>query len=420
MADILCLVCNQCPDLDAAPGEGSGSAVNAQTVAAGLQVMATTLTGTASFFSCFGVNLQKWAHNVEQRKPQAERKKLLLCWRWWLGLVTMIGASCGDMAALPFIPLSRVAALGSLTIVANVVICPLFLGEKITRHDILGATLTVVGTSLACIFGVTEEPELDSDCMLMLFNQSFFLTFFFCSLAVLCVMMYLIEGYRRTKKRVLETELGGITNFECLAVWANPKVMLSLTTVIDDRFIFIKKFGPQFYPAILAVFGGISGALSVTLSKTVLIFLRQAIKGDEAGQSVGFMLAFLLPMGVFLFGQIRYLNEALSAYRDSLFVLPVYQCTWILMGIASGLIFYQEYRDLSGLHACIFTLGVILSLIGVQVLTGRKAAAVAGSVARSRRGSTVSITPASGAGEELSSFCVAPANEAEFLGYFAR
>lgn len=35
------------------------------------------------------------------------------------------------MAALPFVPQSRVAALGATGIVANVIITPLFLGEKV-------------------------------------------------------------------------------------------------------------------------------------------------------------------------------------------------------------------------------------------------------------------------------------------------
>jgi len=38
-----------------------------------------------------------------------------------------------DLAALPFIPQSRVAVLGSTGIIFNVLITPLFLGEKLTK-----------------------------------------------------------------------------------------------------------------------------------------------------------------------------------------------------------------------------------------------------------------------------------------------
>eukprot|EP01065_Artemidia_motanka_P020391 TRINITY_DN24408_c0_g1_i1.p1 TRINITY_DN24408_c0_g1~~TRINITY_DN24408_c0_g1_i1.p1 ORF type:complete len:561 (+),score=168.09 TRINITY_DN24408_c0_g1_i1:100-1782(+) len=341
------------------------------TVSAGLLAMGTILAGSASFLSCFGVNMQKKAHNIEAAKPADERKPLLRTWRWWLGICCMITASCADVAALPFVPLSRVAALGSLTIVANVFICPLFLGEKITKHDLLGALMTVAGTSVACVFGVASEPEIDSDCLLELFADPKFVLFFLGNLIVMAVLFYFIEGFRRTRKRVLDMQLGGLTNFECIHVWSQPQVLNSLTTVIDDRYVFLRQFGPQFYPALMAVYGGMSGVQSIALSKAVLTFLRNAIQGYQPGKSVGLLLAFICPMGMFLYGQIRFLNESLSAYRDSLFVLPVYQCTWILLGIASGLIFYQEYRELSAVGASVSFLGVLLSLAGVHVLTRR-------------------------------------------------
>eukprot|EP01062_Namystynia_karyoxenos_P051557 TRINITY_DN40566_c0_g1_i1.p1 TRINITY_DN40566_c0_g1~~TRINITY_DN40566_c0_g1_i1.p1 ORF type:complete len:595 (+),score=185.12 TRINITY_DN40566_c0_g1_i1:124-1908(+) len=336
------------------------------------QAVGTALAGSASFLSCFGVNMQKSAYNHEHSKPPEQRRPLLRSWRWWVGLCCMVVASAADMAALPFIPLSRVAALGSLTIVANVLICPLFLKERITRHDVLGALLTVAGTSLACVFGVTEEPELGSSCLLELFAASFFLVYFVGCVIALLLMLWVIEGFRRTKRRVLALQLGGLSSFECLNVWGQPRVLSELTTTIDDWFVFFKSMGPQFYPAVMATFGGASGAQSVTLSKAVFTFLRNAVRGHDPANSVAYLFIFLVPMIIFLFGQIRYLNEALSTYRDTLFVLPMYQSTWILMGIASGLIFYQEYRELDGVRACVFAFGVFVSLAGIKVLTSRK------------------------------------------------
>jgi len=50
-----------------------------------------------------------------------------------LGMGCMIAGSLMDLAALPFIPQSRVAVLGSTGIIFNVLITPLFLGEKLTK-----------------------------------------------------------------------------------------------------------------------------------------------------------------------------------------------------------------------------------------------------------------------------------------------
>ena len=46
----------------------------------------------------------------------------------------MIAGALMDLGALPFIPQSRVAVLGSTGIIFNVLITPLFLGEKLTRR----------------------------------------------------------------------------------------------------------------------------------------------------------------------------------------------------------------------------------------------------------------------------------------------
>ena len=43
-----------------------------------------------------------------------------------------------DMLALPFVPQSRVAVLGSVAMVANVVITPVFLKEQLTTYDLAG------------------------------------------------------------------------------------------------------------------------------------------------------------------------------------------------------------------------------------------------------------------------------------------
>ena len=51
-----------------------------------------------------------------------------------MGMALMIAGALMDLGALPFIPQSRVAVLGSTGIIFNVLITPLFLGEKLTRR----------------------------------------------------------------------------------------------------------------------------------------------------------------------------------------------------------------------------------------------------------------------------------------------
>ena len=117
-------------------------------ISVGLQVVGTSMVISASFISTLGVNLQKWvchppfqnrktltlhvskAHNKNRILKKENRKPMIQNWRWWCGLCGMVLASVFDLIALPFVPQSRVAALGAVTMVSNVIVTPLFLGEK--------------------------------------------------------------------------------------------------------------------------------------------------------------------------------------------------------------------------------------------------------------------------------------------------
>ena len=179
---------------------GSHKETDGGQVSDGLVAMGTLLVVGASFISCFGVNLQKWAHNLNDARGEQDpetRISMVKDWRWWSGIICMILGSIMDMAALPFVPLSRVAALGASTIVANIIITPLFLKEKLTKHDFIGCIVTVTGTGVACYFGAGSESELDSSCLLEYFIEPLFIAYGACIFIFLSCCYYFIEGFRR-------------------------------------------------------------------------------------------------------------------------------------------------------------------------------------------------------------------------------
>jgi len=331
--------------------------------------MGTIMVITASFISCFGVNLQKWAHNKNKELPLHERRPMISNWRWWLGFICMVLGSLFDMAALPFVPQSRVAALGATGIVANVIITPLFLGEKLTKHDLIGCGVVCVGCTLATVFGAATEPDIDSTCLLSYFEAGSFIAYAMILITCLCILFYFIRGFQLVERMVIAGKHCPNDNFDCVWAAENEETCLKYA---DDRiypFVYITRWGAPFYPFIVAAFAGAAGANSIMFAKAVLIFLKNAAKGNAT--SAGYLCAFLIPFGGCLFLQITYMNKALHIYPDALFVLPIYQSFWIVLGIAAGLIFYKEYQQLSGLEIFLFSLGVITSLIGVQILSMR-------------------------------------------------
>jgi len=332
--------------------------------------MGTIMVILASFVSVCGVNLQKMAHNRNQALPREARKPMGKDWLWWCGMVLMFGGSLLDLIALPFVPQSRVSALGAAGIVANVVITPLFLKERPTRYDLIGCLICTAGCTVATLFGASNEPDLTSDCLLSYFKASPFVVYISVITLLLCTLMYFIEGFRRKKNAVIAA---GVTDvFETRWVADNWDKVAAITDYPGSEwFIFLHR-GPQFYPSVHAGLAGMAGAQSIMLAKAVLIFLGNIISGPDNAKSAGLLVAFLLPFGLCLWLQIAYLNIALKIYPDALFVLPVYQSFWIVFGIASGLIYYQEYLELSGTQTAMFSAGVLLSLAGVAVLAQRK------------------------------------------------
>eukprot|EP00756_Hemistasia_phaeocysticola_P061585 Hpha_TRINITY_DN5047_c0_g1::TRINITY_DN5047_c0_g1_i1::g.93944::m.93944 len=366
---------NDCASFDA------GSAAAGEAVPTHLSALGTLLVIGASFVSCFGLNLQKMAHNQRAALPVSQRKSVYTSCRWWSGLSAMVCGSLMDVVALPLVPLSRVAALGSSSLVANILITPVFLKERVHTHDVLGCVVAVVGTSVACYFGAAREPQLDGDCLLKYLAEPLFLAYLSFVVLGLCVMAFLIEGFRRKQKAAeLAGLVGGVgqpASLEC--VWAHDN-LVAVGQVIDDKtFPYVTRCGPQFYPTVHAAFAGTLGAQSIMLAKGSLVFVSQLVarRGAQAGSaelanSLGLLICFLVPTGLCLWAQIHYLNEALRIYCDAIFVLPVYQAFWVTAGIASGLVFYQEYRRVPQRHIAFFCLGVLTCLTGLFVLSRRK------------------------------------------------
>eukprot|EP01062_Namystynia_karyoxenos_P071475 TRINITY_DN669_c0_g1_i1.p1 TRINITY_DN669_c0_g1~~TRINITY_DN669_c0_g1_i1.p1 ORF type:complete len:443 (+),score=152.47 TRINITY_DN669_c0_g1_i1:77-1405(+) len=358
------------PD-DCAQRTGAGEQ---RDVSATMSAVGTMLVIGASFVSCFGVNLQKWAHNHRSSLPVAQRRSIYRCWRWWLGMLAMIVGSLMDVAALPFVPLSRVAALGSSSLVANIIITPMFLKERISKHDVAGCAVAVAGTTTACMFGAVQEPQLDGDCLLQYLLEPLFLWYISGVAGFLVVLAFLMEGFRRRQRGAELAGLVGGTDqpaaLEC--VWAHDNLS-ALRQVPDDRnFPYVTRCGPQFYPTVYAAFAGTAGAQSIMLAKASMVFVAQLLARKTPLRSLTLLLAFLPPTAFCLWGQIHFLNEALRIYCDAIFVLPIYQAFWVTAGIASGLIFYQEYRRVPRRHIELFCLGVATCLAGLFILSRRK------------------------------------------------
>jgi len=351
--------------------------------------LGTILVIAACFVSTTGVNLQKIAHTRNETLPMHLRKNYAQLLTWQLGMSAMVIGSLMDFVALPFLPQSRIAVLGSVTLVANVIVTPIFLGEELTRFDYIGCAITVTGCSIATYFGASVEAELTPECMWEHAKATCFVIYGSCLLLLMSFLGFFIAGHHAFKGRMrYEMEqLQHMCETKGMTVPASepqtsPQKNYTLRGLeaarvsIEDEieqegcfpwyYVPTRKH-PKFYPVVYTAFAGTAGAQSIMFAKASLELLKSGIRGQS---SAWYLFICVPPFLLCLWAQVNYLNQALKLY-DALFVVPVYQTFWIIMGILCGLIFYQEYRNFTTARTVAFVLGCLINLLGMYVLAQR-------------------------------------------------
>jgi len=77
-------------------------------------------------------------------------------------------------------------------------------------------------------------------------------------------------------------------------------------------------------------------------------------------------------MVVFLVSQMHFLNTGLHKF-EALRVVPVYQSVFMVFGITGGLVFFQEYHYMNWTDLIMYSVGIVILLMGVVLLVWQRA-----------------------------------------------
>jgi len=97
--------------------------------------------------------------------------------------------------------------------------------------------------------------------------------------------------------------------------------------------------------------------------------IKAAIGGRNEFFSFGPVVVTLFLVG-FSILQIHYLNKGLEMF-DALYIVPIYQTFWIIGNVIGGITYYQEFSDFDTKDAFGFPVGIIVTLVGVAILSQR-------------------------------------------------
>lgn len=295
--------------------------------------------------SNLGINMQKLSHMKIDEEVAADKTKLrrsaVTHPIWLTGMAIAILGSFIDLAAFAFADISLLAPLGAMTLVINMFIAPCISKEKLTKRDIASTVVILAGTVLSVFFGSKSSKDYDLDELIELFTRSTF---------VIYIIIY-----------------GAYLVASIILVWRLNRRVRTGTAWRYDR-----QIASIAYP----VLAGTCGAHSCLFAKSCAEILKQFFSKDASAltKPVPYFLAFFLFF--FLALQVRFLNDGLKV-ADALLVVPVYQVCWVVMNIVVGMIYFQEYQNMSSLSLSLFSVGVLITLVGVYLLATRMPSAPA-------------------------------------------
>ncbi|KAI8802087.1 magnesium transporter NIPA-domain-containing protein [Cladochytrium replicatum] len=259
---------------------------------------------------------------------------------WWLGMGLMLLGELGNFAAYGFAPAVLVAPLGTIALISNAIIAPLFLGESFRMRDFLGILFATFGT---VIIVVTEEPVLSPGDIVEAIIQPQFIVYTIIMAAVAIALSY-----------------------------------TSAKSSLSSRFILIDI-------ELVAIFGGFT-----VLSTKALSSLMNTNFLSIVTYPITYLMLFVLVSTALL--QVRYLNHALARF-DSTEVIPTDFVLFTISTIVRSALLYPDFNRMTefAIASCLF--GVSCMFGGVFLITGQRHSDEVGSKLRRRsaRGSDVLI-----------------------------
>jgi uncharacterized membrane protein len=321
--------------------------------------------------SNFGINMFKLAHMRIDEEAEARRvheewtssasssvskgpeppappaQRSLTCHPiWLLGAICVGLGAILDLVSFAFASVSLLAPLGAMTLVLNLFMAPLFLKEKLTMYDVTCTMIILAGTIVALCFGNKSNTSYSLQQLLALYSETAFLIYVGVFLLVLVVSFF----YQMRALHRLD----------------NPDKYSEDVIAREHRYVLL------YYPTLAGVFG----AHSVLGAKSAIEMIKSSISGRSPDDIKSFLfIVFILVCVVAIYLQCYFLNKGL-ARADALLVVPIYQVAWVLMNTILGMIYFRDWFTMTNTQVGVFCLGVVITLVGVYLLSLREKAPV--------------------------------------------
>jgi uncharacterized membrane protein len=251
------------------------------------------LASFAIFIKVLGTNLQKLSHRNEERSYFRNI-------HWVAGLVLTAVGSIIDMAALALAPQSMVASLGGFTLVVNIGIAKVLLGESMRKIQYLTTLVIIIGTTLTVLYAPRTEEENNIDKIKEMYESSRFIIY----IISIALIIGTIRGFNYMfKKSESQQRIRGII------------VPISSGAIAAQNMFFGKTFGK------------------------LIIFSIENNSGEILKDYIIYVIVIGLVFAIV--SHMKWLNEALKEFSSTL-VVPINKSVWIVLSILAGILVMGE------------------------------------------------------------------------------
>ncbi|KAJ3362786.1 hypothetical protein GGF32_005589 [Allomyces javanicus] len=369
-----------------------------------------------------GLNLQKLSFRRAAVIPEPARPPPYRQPIWVAGFTVWILANLASFVALSFAAQSLIAALGAVSLVANAVAAPVINKEPFGKLDALAIVLISTGTVVIVAFASHDEAEYTLCALMLFYRRPSVIAYLTVNVAVivgLWVFIRIMDAHlaRIEHARVLTASLPRHASMtpaaasgtdsdrdtpttntsktlhrQSTASAAAPAFRSSSSSTISSAAStrplartalgstaatprWLARVGPTsvaaryLLPLAYAALGGMLGGLTVLLAKSAAELIVTTAQGENQFR---FVATYLILVGIAVtgVGQVVYINAGLQRY-DALVQVPAFYVVYTLCGIVSGGLYFDEFHALSGTQFALFSIGVVLTFLGVACLAGR-------------------------------------------------
>lgn len=337
------------------------------------------LTNLAAFAGAFGKVLMKKAQNS-------------CIWYVPALFCIVIMNPVGDIYAYQFATTSVLVPFSAMSIVWACIFAPCVLGEKVTKKDVVGIVIVVIGVVLVAIAGRTDSPEYTTEQLHILFTGNFTFIIYITIDAALLTFMCLVMFFTWPKPKDPSLPSGWEkSDFNGFPLYTNRKLNLtqweppaSCFSPVQNKLDQTRAFCLKNVISETSVLRKICFAAAGGLLGGNLFMVKVLVASFATAKASDYSIYIIIIFtGIVVGGGLFLLGKGMVVY-DAVFCIPLYQCGLIVVGSASAAAYFRDWSgfqdDTTGLYFnnyCgfqpwqfgVFPVGLVLCLVGIVILS---------------------------------------------------